>query len=189
MRKSRLVCIEIIDSADVFVHIPHRENATCRTIVYVLANKNPFLKAQQYSRLAKTFLWSQFSGKYTNFVKNFIIIVNLHHLLPLLVQIVLWMILIVCDLGVSLFPFFVIVYTSLIDLWVLKMIFDPSLLSVDCSPGGAEFLVWKAMSSHFVSTVITHEDFLRLFLETTFMLSFAGGRFAVHSWTSILVLS
>ena len=130
-----------------------------------------------------------FRVKYTNFVKNFIIIVTLHHLLPLLVQIVLWMILIVCDLGVSLFPFFVIVYTSLIDLWVLKMIFDLSLLSVDCSPGGAEFLVRKAMSSHFVGTVITHEDFLRLFLETTFMLSFAGGRFAVHSWTSILVLS
>ena len=56
-----------------------------------------------------------FRVKYKNFVKNFII-VNPHHLLPLSVQIVLWMILIVCDLSVSLFPFFVIVYTSLIDL-------------------------------------------------------------------------
>ena len=39
------------------------------------------------------------------------------------------------------------------------MIFDLSL-SVDCSPGGAEFLVGKTKSSHFAGTVITHEDFL-----------------------------
>ena len=61
MRKSRLVCIEIIDSTDVFVHIPHMENATCRTRVHLLANRNPFLNWQQYSRLAKVFLWSQVS--------------------------------------------------------------------------------------------------------------------------------
>ena len=47
-----------------------------------------------------------FRVKYTNFVKNVIIIVNLHHLLPLLVQIVSWMILIVCDLSVSLVSLF-----------------------------------------------------------------------------------
>ena len=89
---------------------------------------------------------------------------NPHHLLPLSVQIVLWMILIV---SVSLVSLFGIVYTSLIDLWVLKLIFDLSL-SVDCSPGGAE-LSEKPWAP-------------------AFMLSFAGGRFALHSWTSILVL-
>ena len=56
-----------------------------------------------------------FLVKYTNFVKNFLI-VNPHHLLPLLVQIVLWMTLIVCDLSVSLVSLFGVVYTSLIDL-------------------------------------------------------------------------
>ena len=60
MRKSRLVCIEIIDSTDVFVHIPHIPH-TCRTRVHLLANRNPFLNWQQYSRLAKVFLWSQVS--------------------------------------------------------------------------------------------------------------------------------
>ena len=97
--------------------------------------------------------------KYTNFVKNFLI-VNPHHLLPLLVQIVLWMTLIVCDLSVSLVSLYGVVYSSLIDLWVLAVIFDLSL-SVDCSPGGVEFLAWKAMSSHFAGTVTTLEDFLR----------------------------
>ena len=57
-----------------------------------------------------------FRVKYTNFVKNFIIIVNPHHLLPLSVQIILWMILIFCDLSVSLVSHFGVVYTSLIDL-------------------------------------------------------------------------
>ena len=81
-----------------------------------------------------------FRVKYKNFDKNFMI-VNRHHLLPLSVQIVLWMILIVCDLSVSIVSLFVIVYTSLIDLCVLKVIFDLSL-SVDCSSlGGAQFLV------------------------------------------------
>ena len=56
-----------------------------------------------------------FRVKYTNFVKNFII-VNPHHLLPLSVQIILWMILIVCDLSVSLVSLFGVFYTSLIDL-------------------------------------------------------------------------
>ena len=160
MRKSKLICIEIIDYTDVFVHIPHRENATCRTRVYLLADRNPFLTWQQCSRLAKVFLWSHFSGwvqKFCQELHNFI--VNPHHLLPLSVQIVLWIILIVCDVSVSLVFFFGVVYTSLIDLWVLKVIFDLSL-SVDCSPGGAQFLVWKTKSSHFAGTVITHEDFL-----------------------------
>ena len=81
-----------------------------------------------------------FRVKYTNFVKNFII-VNHYHLLPLSVQIILWMSWIVCDVSVSLVSLFVIVYTSLIDLCVLKKNFDLSL-SVDCSSlGGAEFLV------------------------------------------------
>ena len=62
---------------------------------------------------------------------------NPHHLLPLSVQIVLWMILIV---SVSLVSLSGIVYTSLIDLWALNMIFDLSL-SVDCSQGGAEFFL------------------------------------------------
>ena len=153
-RKSRLVCIEIIDSTDVFVHI-HRENATCRTRVYLVANRNP-CKSDHSFRV-----------EYTNFVKNSII-VNPHHLLPLSVQIVLWMILIVCDRSVFLVSLFGIVYTSLIDLWVLKLIFDLSL-SVDCSPGGAE-LSEKPWAP-------------------AFMLSFTGGRFALHSWTSILALS
>ena len=78
-----------------------------------------------------------FRVKYKNFVKN-LIIVNPHHLPPLSVQIVVWMILIVFDLSVPLVSLFVIVYTSLIDLCVLKVIFDFSL-SVDCSPGGAKF--------------------------------------------------
>ena len=56
-----------------------------------------------------------FRVKYTNFVKD-IIIVSPHHLLPLSVQIILWMILIVCDLSVSLVSLFGVVYTSLIDL-------------------------------------------------------------------------
>ena len=63
-----------------------------------------------------------FRVKYKNFVKNFII-VNPDHLLPLSVQIVLWVILIVFDLSVPLVSLFVIVYTSLIDLCVLKVIF------------------------------------------------------------------
>ena len=157
MRKSRPACIEIIDSTDVFVHIPHMENATCRTRVYLLANGNPFLNWQQYRRLAKVFCDHRFRVEYRNFVKNFII-VNPHHLLPLSVQIVLWIILIVCDVSVSLVYLFGVVYTSLIDLWILKVIFDLSL-SVDYSPGGAKFLVWKTKSSHFAGTVITHEDF------------------------------
>ena len=57
----------------------------------------------------------RFRIKYSNFVKNFII-VNPLHLLPLSVQIFLWMILIVCDLSVSLESLFGFVYTSLIDL-------------------------------------------------------------------------
>ena len=181
MRKSRLVCIETIDSTDVFVHIPHRRNATCRTRVYLLANRNPFLNWKQYSQACKSD--HSFRVEYTNFVKNSII-VNPHHLLPLSVQIVLWMILIV---SVSLVSLFGIVYTSLIDLWVLKVIFDLSL-SVDCSLGGAEFLAWKAISSQFAGTLLMR-TFLGVFLETAFMLSFAGGRFALHSWTSILELS
>ena len=56
-----------------------------------------------------------FDVKYTNFVKNFII-VNPHHLCPLSVQIVLWVILIVCDLSVSFVSLFGVVYTSWIDL-------------------------------------------------------------------------
>ena len=63
-----------------------------------------------------------FRVKYKSFVKNFII-VNPHHLLPLSVQIVLWVILIVFDLSVPFVSLFVIVYTSLFDLWVLKVIF------------------------------------------------------------------
>ena len=113
-----------------------------------------------------------FRVKYTNFVKNFII-VNPHHLLPLSVQIILWMILIVCDLSVSLVSLFGVVYTSLIDLWVLTVIFDLSL-SVDCSPGGAEFLAWKAMSSHFAGTVIILEDFLRLIFRNSFYALLCG---------------
>ena len=148
LRKSRLVCIEIIDSTNVVVHI-HRENVTCRTRVYLLANRNPFLNWKQYSQACKSD--HSFRVEYTNFVKNSII-VNPHHLLPLSVQIVLWMTLIVCDLSVSLVSLFGVVYTSLIDLWVLTVIFDLSL-SVDCSPGGAEFLAWKAMSSHFAGTL------------------------------------
>ena len=66
------------------------------------------------------------------------------------------------------------------------MIFDLSL-SVDCSQGGAEFFfAWKAMISHFAGT-LHMRTFLGLFLETAFMLSFAGGRLELHSWTSILV--
>ena len=45
----------------------------------------------------------------------------------------------VCDPSVSLLSLFGFVYTSLIDLLVLKVIFYLSL-SVDCSLGGAEFL-------------------------------------------------
>ena len=41
-------------------------------------------------------------------------------------------------------------------------------LSVDCSPGGAKFLVWKATSSHLVGTVITHENFLGLIFRNSF---------------------
>ena len=83
------------------------------------------------------------------------------------------MILIVCDLSVSLVSLFGVVYTSLIDLWVLTVIFDLSL-SVDCSPGGAEFLAWKAMSSHFAGTVITLEDFLRLIFRNSFYALLCG---------------
>ena len=56
-----------------------------------------------------------FRVKYTNFVKN-VFILNPHHFLPSSVQIILWMILIVCDLSVSLVSLFGVVYTSLIDL-------------------------------------------------------------------------
>ena len=142
------------------------DNATCRTRVYLLANRNPFLNWQQYNRFAKVITVLGLSTQILS-IKNSII-VNPHHLLPLSVQIVLWMILIVCDLSVSLVSLFGIVYTSLIDLWVLKMIFYLSL-SVDCSPGGAE-LSEKPWAP-------------------AFMFSFAGGRFVLHSWTSILVLS
>ena len=93
---------------------------------------------------------------------------NPHHLLPLSVQIVLWMILFVCDLSVSLASLFGIVYTSLIDLWILKVTFDFSL-SVDCFLGGAEFLAWKAMSSHFAGT-LHMRTFLGLFFRNSFYL-------------------
>ena len=117
MRKSRLVCIEIIDSTDVFVHIPHMENATCRTRVYLLANVTGilFLTDSNTVGLQKFSCDHRFRVEYRNFVKNFII-VNPHHLLPLSVQIVLWIILIVCDVSVSLVYLFGVVYTSLIDL-------------------------------------------------------------------------
>ena len=98
---------------------------------------------------------------------------NPHHLHPLSVQIVLWMTLIVCDLSVSLVSLFGVVYSSLIDPWVLVVIFDLSL-SIDCSLGGVEFLAWKAMSSHFAGTVITLEDFLRLFLKNSFYALLCG---------------
>ena len=117
MRKSRLVCIEIIDSTDVFVHIPHMENATCRTRVYLLANVTGilFLTDSNTVGLQKFSCDHRFQVEYRNFVKNFIM-VNPHHLLPLSVQIVLWIILIVCDVSVSLVYLFGVVYTSLIDL-------------------------------------------------------------------------
>ena len=51
----------MIDSTDVFVHI-HRENATCRTRVYLVANRNP-CKSDHSFRV-----------EYTNFVKNSIIV-------------------------------------------------------------------------------------------------------------------
>ena len=103
MRKSRLVCIAIIDSTDVFVHIQHRENATCRTSL--LPNRNPFLTDNNIVGLQKLSCDHSFGVKYKNFDKNFMI-VNRHHLLPLSVQIVLWMILIVCDLSVSIVSLF-----------------------------------------------------------------------------------
>ena len=99
---------------------------------------------------------------------------NPHDLLPLSVQIVLWMILIVCDLSVSLVSLFWVVYTSLIDLWVLTVILIFHFIFVDCSPGGAEFLAWKAMSSHFAGTVITFEDFLRLIFRNSFYALLCG---------------
>ena len=144
------------------------ENATCRTRVYLLANVTGilFLTDSNTVGLQKFSCDHRFRFEYRNFVKNFII-VNPHHLLPLSVQIALWMILIVFDLSVPLVSLFVIVYTSFIDLCVLKVICDLSL-SVDCSPGGAKILVWKAASSHFVGTVITYEDFLRLILRNSF---------------------
>ena len=63
------------------------------------------------------------------FVKYFII-VNHYHLLPLSVQIVLWIILIVCDASVSLVSLFGVVYTSLIFhfLWTAPQV-GPSFLS------------------------------------------------------------
>ena len=74
---------------------------------------------------------------------------------------------------------------SIFESWQWFVIFH--FIFVDCSPGGAKFLAWKAMNSHFAGTPI----FLGLFLETASMLSFAGGRFVLHwyFWTLILVLS
>ena len=113
LRKSRLVCIEIIDSTNVVVHI-HRENVTCRTRVYLLANRNPFLNWKQYSQACKSD--HSFRVEYTNFVKNSII-VNPHHLLPLSVQIVLWMI----------FDCLWSEYFSCIPFWNCLHFFDRSL--------------------------------------------------------------
>ena len=147
MRKSRLVCIEIIDSTDAFVHIPHRENVTCRTRVYLLANRNPFLNGQQYSSLAKVFLWSQFSG----WVQKSCQEVHNSESSPSSSTLT-------TNCFVNYFDCLWWECFSCIPFWSCLHFFDLSL-SVDCSPGGAEFFVRKTMSSRFAGTVITHEDF------------------------------
>ena len=161
MRKSRLVCIEIIDSTDVFVHIPHMENATCRTRVYLLANRNPLLNWQQYmySRLAKVFLWSQFSGWVQKFCKE---LHNYSESSPSSSTVS-------TNCSVNYLDCLWCECFSCIPFWSCLHFFDRSLsLERDfwsftfCRlfPGGTEFLVWKTRSSYFAGTVITHGDFL-----------------------------
>ena len=102
-----------------------------------------------------------FRVKYKDFVKN-LIIVDPHHFLPLSVQIALWMILIVFDL---------IPFCDCLHFFDRSLCLESDFWSFTfCRllPRWGQILVWKAASSHFVGTVITHEDFLRLIFRNSF---------------------
>ena len=132
----------------------------------------------------------RFRVEYRNFVKNFII-VNPHHLLPLSVQIVLWIILIVCDVSVSLVSLFGVFLhffdRSLSlenDFWSFTFCrLFPRWDRVSCLKNHELLFCWHSNYTWGLSYIIG------LFSETAFILSFAGCWFALHSWTSILVLS
>ena len=61
---------------------------------------------------------------------------------------------------------------SIFESWRWFLTFH--FIFVDCSPGGAECLAWKAMSSHFAGTVITFQDFLRLIFRNSFYAFLCG---------------
>ena len=191
MRKSRLVCIEIIDSTDVFAHVPHRENATCRTIVYLLVNRNPFLNGQQYSRLAKAFLWSQFSGYVHKFCQE---LHNYSESSPSSSTLskncfvddfdCLWSDCFSFSLFCNCLHFFDRSLSLESDFWSFTFCrLLPRWGRVSCLKNHELPFCWHSNYTRGLSYIIG------LFLETAFMLSFAGGWFALHSWTSILVLS
>ena len=169
------------------------ENATCRTRVYLLATRNPLLNWQQYvySRLAKVFLWSQFSGWVQKFCKE---LHNYSESSPSSSTVS-------TNCSVNYFDCLWCECFSCIPFWSFLHFFDRSLSlendfwsftfcrlfprwdRVSCMKNHELLFCWHSNYTWGLSYIIG------LFSETAFTLSFAGGWFALHSWTSILVLS